>query len=138
MAYNGLATLFARYEWKEVKTQEDSDNNPFTGNIPEIQITLLGRKVASLTVADPAGEGEWATAPIRYSTNPAEILLDYLRSPTYGKGLINVEIDWDSFKKAAAKCNQQVTYVTGISGPILTCNFVVDTGRLYSITSRLC
>ena len=129
MAYNGLATLFARYEWKEVKTQEDSDNNPFTGNIPEIQITLLGRKVASLTVADPAGEGEWATAPIRYSTNPAEILLDYLRSPTYGKGLINVEIDWDSFKKAAAKCNQQVTYVTGISGPILTCNFVVDTGQ---------
>lgn len=127
--FNGLATLFARYEWKEIKTQEDSDNNPFSGNIPEIQISLLGRKVASLTVSDPAGQGEWEEAPIRYSTNPAEILLDYLRSPTYGKGLSNAEIDWDSFATAAAKCNQQVTYVTGISGPILTCNFVVDTSQ---------
>ena len=128
MAHNGLATLFARYEWKEIKTQDDADNNPFTGNIPQVQICLLGKKVASLINSDTENYtygGSGYTE--RYSTNPAEILLDYLRNPRYGKGLSNAEIDWDSFRKAAVKCNQTVTYVSGVQGPILTTNIVLDT-----------
>ncbi len=129
MAYNGLAVLFARYEWKEIKTQEEADSNPFGGNIPEVQVCLLGRRVASLLV--DAENSTYATAGVRYSTNPAEILLDYLRNPRYGKGLTNDDIDWDSWKKAARKCNQTVTYTTGggATGPILTCNYVVDTAQ---------
>lgn len=126
--FNGLAVLFARYEWKQIVTQADSDNNPFGGGIPSVQIGLLGKRIASLTIASPDAY-TYATAPVRYSTNPAEIVLDYLRNPYYGKGLSNDEIDWDSFKKAAAKCNQTVEYIAGVSGPILTTNYVVDTGQ---------
>lgn len=128
MVYNGLAVLFCRYEWKEIKTQADSDANPFSGNIPTVTVSLLGRRVASLLV-DATENSTYASNPERYSTNPAECLLDYLRNPRYGKGLGNADIDWDTWKKAARKCNQTVTYVTGIQGPILTLNMVVDTGQ---------
>lgn len=129
MIYNGLATLFVRYEWKEVKTQADADANPFSGSIPEIGAVLLGRKVASLVTTTSEGiEYGAAGYSERYSTNPAEILLDYLRNPRYGKGMKNSEIDWASFRTAAAKCNTEVTYTTtNIKGPIMTCNYVLDT-----------
>ena len=130
MDFNGLAVLFARYEWKDIKTQEDADNNPFSGNIPQVQISMLGRRVASLLV--DAEDFTYDSAPVRYSTNPAEILLDYLRNPRYGKGLLNTDIDWSSWKRSARKCNTTVTYLTttsDITGPILTCNFVLDTSQ---------
>ena len=126
--YNGLATLFVRYEWKHIETQEDSDNNPFSGNIPAIKTTLLGRKVATITSS--SGSTAYASESENYSTNPAEILLDYLRNPRYGKGLKNTDIDWNSFLIAKNKYNQVVTYVaSGITGPVITCNTVVDTGQ---------
>ena len=50
MDFNGLAVMFARYEWKEIKTQADADSNPFSGNIPQLQVGMLGRRVASLLV----------------------------------------------------------------------------------------
>jgi hypothetical protein len=129
-AYNGLATLFVRYEWRQVTTQEDADNNPFTGQIPMVKVNLLGRRV--LPIDGTAQSRDYITdvnaGRERYSTNPADILLDYLRNPFYGKGLSNTEIDWDSFEKARDKYNQDVTYVNGVKGPILTCNMVLDTG----------
>ena len=129
MDFNGLAVLFARYEWKEIRTQADSDNNPFNGSIPQLQVAMLGVRVASLLVA--AENTEYEAAPVRYSTNPAEILLDYLRNPRYGKGLRNADIHWPTFKAAARKCNQTVTYLTsgGIQGPILSCNAVIPTDQ---------
>jgi hypothetical protein len=131
MNYNGMAVLFARYEWKEVKTQEDADNNPFGGGVPQVQISVLGRRVASLLAGSGQENYEYGAVGYaeRYSTNPAEILLDYLRNPRYGKGLKNSEIDWPTFRRAALKCNQTVTYITGITGPILTTNYVLDTAQ---------
>ncbi len=129
MTYNGLATLFVRYEWKELKTQADSEANPFSGNIPEVKISLLGKRVASL-LTNETELYNYDTNPVRYSTNPAECLLDYLRNPRYGKGLVNSDIDWTTWKQAARKCNQTVTYVaSGIQGPILTMNAVIPTNN---------
>jgi len=127
MIYNGLAVMFARYEWKDIKTQEDADSNPFGGNIPQLQVGLLGKRVASLMV--DTENTAYDSAPIRYSTNPAEILLDYLRNNRFGKGLKNSDIDWESWKIAARKCNQTVTYLAtqNITGPIMTSNVVLDT-----------
>lgn len=125
MTYNGLAVLFARFEW--IATNDNS--NPFTGNIPKMQATLLGKRVASLMV-DTTETGSYDQNEIRYSTNPAECLLDYLRNPRYGKGLFNTDIDWSSWKTSARKYNQTVTYLAGrdsITGPILTLNTVIDT-----------
>jgi hypothetical protein len=130
MVYNGLSVLFARYEWKEIKTQDDADNNPFSGNVPNVQVSLLGKRVASLLVNTE--ETTYEAAPVRYSTNPAEILLDYMRNPRYGKGVDNNDIDWLSWKRAARKCNQTVTYLktdSQIQGPILTANHVMDTSQ---------
>ena len=129
-AYNGLATLFVRYEWLQVTTQDESNNNPFSGSIPSIKVNLLGRRV--LPIDGTAQSRDWYTdvndGRERYSTNPAEILLDYLRHPFYGKGLSNTEIDWSSFQTARDKYNTDVTYVNGVKGPILTTNMVLDTG----------
>jgi len=136
MVYNGLATLFVRYEWKEIKTQEDQDNNPFTGAVPVIQIEMLGRRVQRLhdpatdtdiTATDTAAYGTNES----YSTNPVEILLDYLRNPRYGKGLTVDDIDWTSWHQSAAKCNQVVQFTNKPedTGAILQLAPVLDTNQ---------
>lgn len=140
MDYNGLAVLFARFEWKQIVTQADSDSNPYSGNIPKMQATILGRKVVSLSASaspDPSGyeydevpgSGGYRGGLERYSTNPAEVLLDYLRNPRFGKGLKNADIDWASFRVAAAKFNQVIQYTSAASGPILTTNVVLNTSQ---------
>lgn len=137
---NGLVTVMARFEWKKIETQEDADNNPYNGQIPKVQITLFGRRVASLINPNtPNREYEGAGYTERYSTNPAEILLDYLRNPRYGKGLRNDEIDWPSWQTAAQKMNTEVVYVaSGERGPIITCNTVIDTSKsLFNNTKQL-
>lgn len=128
MVYNGLAVIFARYEWRQIQTQAEADANPFSGNIPELSAGILGKRVASLLV-DTTETQEYDVNSVRYSTNPAECLLDYLRNPRYGKGLVNADIDYTTFKAAARKCNQTVTYLASnnIQGPILTLNMVVNT-----------
>ncbi len=128
---NGVAVLMARYEWKSEVTPDGVENNPFSGGIPNIKVTVLGRTVASLL---PTGnqlnvEYEASGYEERYSTNPAEILFDYLRNPRFGKGMKNSEIDIQSFSRAAVKFNQGVAYVPGTAGPILTCNYVLDTNN---------
>ena len=43
---------------------------------------------------------------------------------------MNSDIDWTTWKQAARKCNQTVTYVaSGIQGPILTMNAVIPTNN---------
>jgi hypothetical protein len=127
---NGVAVLMARYEWRQVVTQEDADNNPFGGGIPTIKATIMGRTIASLLPTSNQLNIEYRTSGFaeRYSTNPAEILWDYLRNPRYGKGLKNSEIDITSFSRAAVKFNQGVAYTPTTAGPIMTCNYVLDTG----------
>lgn len=139
MVYNGLAVIFARYEWKKVVTQEDQDNNPFGYSIPKITTEMYGKLLSPVPSTPPANEYDGDTA--RYEvittgsgqtigyTNPVEVLLDYLRNPRYGKGLRNSDIDWPSWAIAAQKCRTEVTYVSGIKGPIMSMNFVLDTGQ---------
>jgi hypothetical protein len=127
MVYNGMAVVFARYYWKKIETNEDSEANPFSGSIPDVKACILGKKVAALT-GTPQNY-TYANAPTRYSTNPAECILDYLRNPRYGKGLVNDDIDWASWQATSTKFNTVVEYVSGISGPIHTFNFVVNTGN---------
>jgi hypothetical protein len=135
MVHNGLCTIWARYEWIA------GEDNPFTGSIPLLHIELQGRKVTPLytqsnianqnnpynTKVTSTETGAYGTNE-RYSTNPVECLLDYLRNPRYGKGLKNDDIDWDSWYKSANKCNQMVpSSVAGQTHRILTLNAVVQT-----------
>lgn len=133
MNYRGLAVLFARYEWINATDQATADAQPFSGNIPSIKVSVLGKKVTSLTSGTPENDVYGTDTQYFgqvYSMNPAEIILDYLRNAKFGKGLSNNDIDWDSFKKAAVKFNQQVTYTySGTTGPVQTLHAVVDTGQ---------
>ena len=138
MDYNGVAAIFARYEWKEDTSANGTDNNPFasSGGIPDLKAVIMGKKVARILAvppetSDPIAEiYTYDTAPVSYSFNPAECLLDYLRNPRYGKGLKNEEIDWDSWRVAARKCQTPVKYFkgSGAEGMILPLNYVVGTG----------
>jgi len=136
MTYNGLATMFVRYEWKETTGQTEAETNPFGGSEPKMQVAVLGKRVTSLTY-DGVENLEYDTVQsnatlTRYSTNPAECLLDYLRNPRYGKGLKNADIDWTSWKIAARKCNTPVYYLNNETipqGPILTLNMAVQTSQ---------
>ena len=138
MYFNGLATMFVRYEWFEINSQDDADNNPFTGQVPKLQVSMLGRRVATLVNSSSEsysfGTGSYVE---RYSTNPAECLLDYLRNPRYGKGLTNSEIDWDSFRTAASKLNTEVEYYAGKTGEICSCNAVLDTAQTLTNNVKL-
>jgi hypothetical protein len=140
MVYNGVAVLMVRYEWKAITTQAEADANPFSGNIPQIQLSILGKRVASLRTGAGTENSSYGGAGYieRYSTNPAECLLDYLRNPRYGKGLANTDIDWTSFYVAAQKCNQEISYTSSVKGPILTMNMVIDTNQsLFQTTKAL-
>lgn len=141
MNYNGIAAIFARYEWKEDTSDNGVDDNPFqTGGIPKLQAVVMGKKVARILavppeVSDPVTEdyayGDLANGYTQsYSFNPVECLLDYLRNPRYGKGLSNDEIDWDSWRIAARKCQTPIKYFkgNGAEGTILPFNYIVGTG----------
>ena len=137
MVYNGLAVVFARYEWKKIESQEDSENNPFGYNIPSLAVEMFGKILSPIPETAPANE--YDTDSARYQvitnsagvtigyTNPAEVLLDYLRNPRYGKGLLNSDIDWASWYIAAEKCRTEVVYTSGARGPIMSMNFVLPT-----------
>jgi rfaE bifunctional protein nucleotidyltransferase chain/domain len=85
MDYNGLAVLFARYEWKKIETQADSEANPYSGNIPKIQATILGRKIVSLvTTAITNYNSTYLddfNSTLRYSKFVSAIELSKIESP---------------------------------------------------------
>ena len=125
-----VAYVAMRFYWKEIKTQEDSDNNPFGGGIPTVQFDLCGKKVYDIrnhTAGTPiiAYSGQ----PRGYSFNPSSCLLDYMMNPRYGAGISFDQIDGDSFRIAANKFEQNIQYNTQFSGRALTMNYVVDTNQ---------
>ena len=63
--------------------------------------------------------------------NPANIVLDYLMNPRYGAGFKKEEINATSFKIAADKLAQTVTFDPNLTsnntGRVMDCNAVIDT-----------
>ena len=127
----GVAYITFRFKWYKVATQEDQDKTPWRGGIPNITLTVEGRRVAiarnfpdSITRTT-----EYADEAVAYSTNPVECFLDYMRNPVYGKGLTNDKVDFASFRKESRRIN---TLDNGNpTPPDLTqeCNAVVFTNR---------
>jgi predicted phage tail protein len=69
----------------------------------------------------------YADETVSFNNNPANVLLDYMRNPRYGKGLDNDAFDWITFRKAALQCNQTVNYTDVTTGKAFTCDSVVQT-----------
>ncbi len=47
----GLAYLACKFRWKKIEDQEDADNNPYGGGIPNVKVTVKGKKIFDLTSA---------------------------------------------------------------------------------------
>ena len=71
----------------------------------------------------------YANETVAFSNNPANVLLDYMRNPRYGKELANEVFDWESFRIAAVLCNQIVAYTDSTTGKAFTCDAVIDTSE---------
>jgi len=123
----GLAYLGCKFTMPEIKSQDDADKNPW-GGVPQLQAVIRGKKIAS---AATAGASDYATetaAATTTSSNPADIILDYLRNPVYGRGLSNDRIQFSSFASARQTYDTTVTYADGGQGKLFTMNAVIDTG----------
>lgn len=128
----GVAYVAFRFSWK-AGSQEEVDANPYGGGLPQIEFELNGLKIYD--VATHSGgldlPNDYANLTKTFSINPANCLLDYMMNPRYGGGFKKEEINADSFKIAADKFNQVVTFDPdeGETGPIMTTNAVIDTSR---------
>ena len=129
----GVAYAAMRFEWKPINDQADADNNPYQGGVPRVQFDVHGKKIFDATTHSSGSQltAEYSSLTKTYTglegTNPANVLLDYLMNPRYGCGISRDEIEADSFKIAATKLNQTVTYFENITGPIMTCCAALDT-----------
>ncbi len=108
---SGVCYLAFRFKW----------NQDIFSSIPQVKVTLKGRKVY-----DPR------TDTTAYSSNSALVLLDYLRDNRYGKGLPDsaFESDFASFKTSANECETQITPYTGATAfNQFETNAVIDTDQ---------
>jgi len=136
----GVAYVAMRFEWKAVTTQAEADANPYSGGVPTVQFDVCGKKVYDVTTHSTGAQlsNTYANLTKTYTssegTNPANCLLDYMMNPRYGCGISRDEIDADSFKIAATKFNQAVSYYQTYEvpviivnrGPAMTCCAVLD------------
>lgn len=135
----GVAYVVMRFYWAPVETQDDVDANPFGGGIPQVNFEVFGKKVYDVTTHG-SGEnlsGSYANRTKTYSTNPSNCFLDYLENPRYGAGQATDTINAETFKIAANKFNQTVSYSNNQSGRAMTMHAVVDTSQQVINNSKL-
>lgn len=84
------------YAYVRLKINKDLD---WWQGEPQIKARIKGRKVKDVR-----------TNLIAYSTNPANILFDYLTNQRFAKGSVESELDIDTFKTAADYCDVGETY----------------------------
>ncbi len=136
----GVAYIAAKFTWK-ASTKDSSiesiKENPY-GGIPNLEADIEGRKVYNVMTlgADSSAVNtvEWeddSQSSWVYSTNPVNVLIDYLRCPRYGAGIRSEQIDWPSFREAAAQCDTTVDW--GVSNPFsnkaFSFNGVLESGH---------
>ena len=110
---SGLCYLALKFKW----------NQDIFNSIPKIQAVVQGKKVKTYNAS-------LVEQSASYSTNPAWVLLDYLTSERYGKGLSINEINLQSFYDASLVCETQVTpYSGGSDINIFDSNAVLDTSK---------
>jgi len=109
---SGICYVAFRFEW---------DADKYTG-IPDVKVKVQGRKISTFDGSSNETTGQ-------YSTNPAFVLLDFLRNERYGKGIPLTEIDIPSFYAASQIADTTVTYYTGTTGKLFECNAVLNTNK---------
>jgi hypothetical protein len=112
-------------------------DDPQYGGVPEVVFYVEGAEVFDIV---KVGNTYVLAGAKAYTTNPALCLLDYLTSPTFGRGLSLDSIDLESFYYGARVCEKPVQLVPAegriLSAnlgaywlPLYECNMVIDTSR---------
>ncbi len=107
---------------------------------PQIKARIRGRKIKDIR-----------TGEVKYSSNPALILWDYLTNSRFGKATPESELNLLSFKEAADYCDEGETFsekrhtyrwdpelrkyisegftIVTTTNPRMTCNYLLDTDK---------
>jgi len=128
----GIAYAVMRYEWKHIESNDEAENNPYGGGIPNVMFDIIGKKVYDVTTHTGYTEdlsNDYADLTKGISYNPVNHLLDYMMNPRFGAGIQKEEIDAKYFWVAANKCNQLIDYDQNGTqdGPAMLSNVVLDT-----------
>ena len=133
----GIAYGVFEFTWYEKQSNDDPFQSPWRGGIPAVQVDVLGKKVfdcTTITAGATALPSAYASLTKTYESgvgnNPVNCLLDYMLNPRYGAGMNIANINPESFRIAANKLNQTVTYTEdGTQGPAMTINGVINTNN---------
>jgi len=109
---SGVCYIAFRIQW---------DADKYTG-IPNIKVKVQGKKISTFDNSSNETTNQ-------YSTNPAFVLLDFLRNERYGKGIALTELDIPSFYTASTIADSTVTYFTGTTGKLFECHAVLNTNK---------
>jgi hypothetical protein len=104
MTANDPATAtnyFTNTAYASMAFRLNRDEQNYQG-VPEVLFYVDGKKIKTITSSTTL------SASTSFSENPAEILLDYLCNPIYGRGLSISQIDLPSFYNAKLICDTQV------------------------------
>ena len=114
---------FSNCAWVSGFYKLDRDEVNYNG-IPQSQFILKGQKIHSIVRSGSVGNYTYAlSASKTFSNNPALVLLDYLISSEYGRGLpvvnnVPPDIDLETFYHAAEVCNTTVRTAAVIGGRV--------------------
>lgn len=133
----GIAYGVFEYTWYEKESNDDPFQSPWSGQIPAVQIDVLGKKVfdvTTLTAGATTFPSAYASLTKTYESgvgnNPINALADYMLNPRYGAGMNIANLDPEAFRIAGNKLKQTVTYTEdGTTGPAMTINGVVNTNN---------
>ncbi len=134
----GVAYLALRFEWvkAEFEGSEQKVYNPWQG-VPTVHAEVFGRKILTAYSASDNTDSNTSSyetqlantgvGAFTYSDNPANIILDYLRNPRYGKGLNDNRIDFGEFRAAKLTCEQSIAFSDALTSNFMSCNAVINT-----------
>ena len=120
-----IAYAAFRFEWTKITSQEEADANPYRGGMPMVKFDVLGRLVRDCRNI-PVGGSISSVSSTSYSFNPANIIADYMTNTLFGCAIPDNKLDGDSFRIAANKYEQTVTYSDGVTGRSHTLNIVAS------------
>ena len=126
---DGVVSDSYEYTFTNLTTADSWQFEPFfTLRSPSSTITGTGSITAEVKTPEfEEHNTAYASETVSFNNNPANVLLDYLRNPRYGKDLGNDAIDWISFRRAALQCDQTVAYTSSTTGKAFTSDAVIQT-----------
>ena len=66
---SGLAYIACKFRWKKIESNDDASNNPYGGGVPNLVVTLQGKKVFDITGnASPITYGAVTSSPSGFTT----------------------------------------------------------------------